>query len=106
MRRLRRSNYSWLISQALCFCLLLQGTGIAQALPLPPTRTFVSQAEFEAALAGPSPESRQASPVGDGFLEHLTAKAWSSVQGACIALVMRSAAWIQRTSQTVGGQNG
>ncbi len=66
MRRLRRSSSLWLVSQALCFCLLLQGTGIAQALPLPPTPVFVSQAELEAALAG-SPDSRPPSPDEHGM---------------------------------------
>ncbi len=43
MQHYRRSTPSWLISQALCFCLLLQGSGIAQALPLPPKQIFVSK---------------------------------------------------------------
>ena len=48
------------VVQALCFSLLLQGTGIAEALPLPPEQTFVSQTELEAALAGsPSPGSSE-----------------------------------------------
>ncbi len=35
MRNYRQTTSFWLTSQALCFCLLLQGSGIAQALPLP-----------------------------------------------------------------------
>jgi hypothetical protein len=36
-------------TQVLCFCLLLQGS-IAQALPLPPKKPFVSEDEFATAL--------------------------------------------------------
>ncbi len=49
MKHYRRTTSCWLISQALCFCLLLQGSGIAQALPLPPKKTFVSRSELETA---------------------------------------------------------
>ncbi len=54
MQHYLRSTSSWLISQALCFCLLLQGSGIAQASPrrgtngtspLPPKQSFVSELE-------------------------------------------------------------
>ncbi len=41
-RRGGKRNNPWLTSQALC-CLLLQSSGIAQALPLPPEQTFVSK---------------------------------------------------------------
>ncbi len=47
MKHYRRTTSCWLISQALCFCLLLQGSGIAQALPLPPKKIFVSKSELE-----------------------------------------------------------
>ncbi len=60
MQHYRRSKSSWLISQALCFCLLLQGTGIAHALPLPPKQTFVSQSELGAARLGPPADSEPA----------------------------------------------
>ena len=63
MRLERQSIAShWLIS-CLCFCLLLQGSGIAQALPLPPKKSFVSRAELELARAtAPSEE-----PAAPGF---------------------------------------
>ncbi|MCP3937443.1 MAG: hypothetical protein GY708_18980, partial [Actinomycetia bacterium] len=59
MQHYRRSTSSWLISQALCFCLLLQGSGIAQALPLPPKQSFVSESEFEAARLATIPDSAE-----------------------------------------------
>ncbi len=69
MQHFRRSTSSWLISQALCFCLLLQGSGIAQALPLPSKKIFVSQAELEAALGGsPSRESSEPSSAKNAAL--------------------------------------
>ena len=60
MKRYRRTTSCWLISQTLCFCLLLQGSGIAEASPrrgangtssLPPKKTFVSKSELESATA-------------------------------------------------------
>ena len=47
MKNYRRTTSCWLTSQALCFCLLLQGSGIAQALPLAPKQTFVSETEIK-----------------------------------------------------------
>ena len=38
MYNYRRTTSCYLISQALCFFLLFQGSVIAQALPLPPKR--------------------------------------------------------------------
>ncbi len=47
MRFRRRSVSFQSISQVLCISLLLQGSGIAQALPLPAKQTFVSKSELE-----------------------------------------------------------
>ncbi len=47
MRHYRQTTAFQLTSQALCFCLLLQGSGIAQALPRPPEKTFLSKSELE-----------------------------------------------------------
>ncbi len=58
MHNYRRTTSCYLISQALCFFLLLQGSGIAQALPLPPKKTFVTESELESARledSGPVP---------------------------------------------------
>ncbi len=66
MGHYRRTTSCWLISQALCFCLLLQGSGIAQALPLPPKQTFVSKSELEAAPSGAIPDPE---PAEGGLLE-------------------------------------
>ncbi len=86
MQRLRRSTALWLTSQALCFCLMLQGTGIAQALPLPPAQTFVSQTELEAAIAGrPSPAVKQSSPAKDGTLERFADETWTTTKDAGVA---------------------
>ncbi len=66
MKHYRRTTSCWLISQALCFCLLLQGSGIAQALPLPPKKTFVSKSELETGrLRSAIPDSE---PEVDGRL--------------------------------------
>ncbi|MCP3998027.1 MAG: hypothetical protein GY722_23650, partial [bacterium] len=68
----RRTTSCWLISQALCFCLLLQGSGIAQALPLPPKQTFVSKSELEAAPSDaiPDPESAAGGLI-EGFVDEV-----------------------------------
>ena len=66
MSNYRRTTSCWLICQALCFLLLLQGSGIAQALPLPPKQTFVSLAELEAPLDGAADPVPRA---GDGALD-------------------------------------
>ncbi|MCP3999051.1 MAG: hypothetical protein GY722_28910, partial [bacterium] len=72
-----------LTSQALCFCLLLQGSGIAQALPLPPKKIYVSQGELEARLAGsPSSESDKALAGEDGSPKRIFGRAWSSAGAA------------------------
>ncbi len=61
MHRDRQATSRWLISQALCFCLLLQGSGIAEATPhLPPEQTFVSRTELEAARPGMGPDPSEA----------------------------------------------
>ncbi len=58
MRHYRRTASCWLISQTLCFCLLLQGSGIAEAAAhLPPEQTLVSNAEIEALRNGAGPDS-------------------------------------------------
>ena len=47
--RFRRQAVSFHLGiQTLCFCLLLQGSGIAQALPAQPRKTFLSQDELDA----------------------------------------------------------
>ncbi len=52
----------WEAKQALCFSLLLQGSGIAHALPLPPKKTFISESELQAArLGGAVPGSESGS---------------------------------------------
>ena len=79
MRHLRQTGSFWLISQALCFCLLLQGTGIAHALPLQPRQTFVSHTELGAALGrSPSPEPDEPSATEDGPLTRFLSAARSS----------------------------
>ena len=78
MRRNRRSTSSWLISQALCFCLLLQGSGIAQALPLPPKQTFVSKDELDASRrhrAAPGADSPGEPGLLHRFLDDVRATA-------------------------------
>ena len=47
MRNYRRTTSCWLLSQTLCFCLLLQSSGIAHALP--PKMAYVSTADLEIA---------------------------------------------------------
>ncbi len=44
-----KNDISWLINQALCFSLLLQSSGIAQALPLAPKKNLVTKSELETA---------------------------------------------------------
>ncbi len=46
MRHFRQTTSFWLIAQALCFCLLLQGSGIAEALPLPPKQALLTESEL------------------------------------------------------------
>ncbi|MCP3996384.1 MAG: hypothetical protein GY722_15200, partial [bacterium] len=66
MGNYRRTTSCWLICQTLCFCLLLQGSGIAQALPLPPKQNFVSKSELEAARSSAIPDPE---PVAAGFFQ-------------------------------------
>ena len=75
MRRNRRSTSSWLISQALCFCLLLQGSGIAQALPLPPKPTFVSKDELQSARFVAA-----AAPAESGLWKRFAIGAWATAR--------------------------
>ena len=75
MRRNRRSTSSWLISQALCFCLLLQGSGIAQALPLPPKPTFVSKDELQSARFVAA-----ATPAESGLWKRFAIGAWATAR--------------------------
>ncbi len=83
MRHYRQTTSFLLTSQALCFCLLLQGSGIAQALPLPPKKIYVSQGELEARLAGsPSSESDKALAGEDGSPKRIFGRAWSSAGAA------------------------
>ncbi|MCP4055245.1 MAG: hypothetical protein GY739_19830, partial [Mesoflavibacter sp.] len=61
------------------FCLLLQSSGIAQALPLPPKQTFVSKSELEAApLRGP--ETDAGKPAAEGSLKRLVGEAWNAAE--------------------------
>ncbi len=62
MRCQSSTNFRRCISQFLCFSLLLQATGIAAALPLPPEKTFLTESELTADPAGthsaPAPSER------------------------------------------------
>ncbi|MCP3997324.1 MAG: RHS repeat-associated core domain-containing protein, partial [bacterium] len=69
----RQATSFQLISQALCFCLLLQGSGIAHALPLPPKRTFISQSELETARLGGAVPGSESGSVG-----HSVDRAWTT----------------------------
>ncbi len=61
MRYYRRTTSCWLIAQALCFSLLLQGSGIAEAAAhLPPEQTFVTKADLEAARRSTAPDEGRA----------------------------------------------
>ncbi len=83
MKHYRRTTSCWLISQTLCFCLLLQGSGIAQALPLSPKKTFVSKSELEATR----PEGAvPGHPVGGGFLARFVDKARTTAGDTGVAL--------------------
>ncbi len=80
MRCVSSSDFRRYISQLLCFSILLQTTGIAAALPLPPEKTFLTESELTAGSAGassaPAPNSRWSgvsdlldnawAPIGDG----------------------------------------
>ncbi|MCP4964023.1 MAG: hypothetical protein GY926_02185 [bacterium] len=80
MRCQSSTNFRRWISQFLCFSLLLQATGIAAALPLPPEKTFLTESELTADPAGthsaPAPSERWSNvldlledawtPIGDG----------------------------------------
>ncbi len=61
------------VSQFLCFSLLLQGAGIAEALPLLPKQTFVSKSELAA------PHSESESP---GTVERFVDRVRSSAEAA------------------------
>ncbi len=52
MRYANSSEFYRCISQFLCFSILLQTTGIAAALPLPPEKTFLTESELAAGSAG------------------------------------------------------
>ena len=81
MRLERQSIAShWLIS-CLCFCLFLQGSGFAQALPLPPEKAFITRHELETARLhrGAQAADRPAEP---GFLQRLAAAAWIEAEAA------------------------
>ena len=79
MRSWRRTVFFRRIIQILCFCLLLQGSGIAQALPLPPKKTFVSKDELAVA-----PFHRADSEVnaGQDILEGFGSDAWNATEAA------------------------
>ncbi len=84
MKHYRRTTSCWLISQALCFCLLLQGSGIAQALPLPPKKTFISEIELEATPAESAvPDSESA---GDGPFKRFANQAMAAAEATSVAL--------------------
>ncbi len=84
MHRYCRTTSCWLISQALCFCLLLTSSGIVQALPLAPAKTFVSKSDLESApVAGEVPGSAS---TGGRSLERFADAAWATAEKAGIAL--------------------
>ncbi len=65
MRHYRRTTSCWLIAQALCFCLLLQGSGIAEAAAqVPPEQPLVSKTELEALRNGAGPDSGESAAEG------------------------------------------
>ncbi len=80
MKHFRQTTSCWLISQALCFSLLLQGSGIVEAMPLPPKQTLLSETELEAALAGTEPP-QPSTESGDNLAGWLSS-AWSSAEEA------------------------
>ena len=88
----RRSLPCWLISQTLCCCLLLQGSGIAQALPLPPEKSFVTKGELEAPhLHQAGLEKEQ--PADPSSLERFISGTWRSAEAAGAELTR----WLEQT---------
>ena len=83
MKDYRRTTSCWLISQVLCFCLLLQGSGIAQALPLQPKKTFISKSELEAT---PEEGAASASDKSEGSLERFLDRARATADDAGVVL--------------------
>ena len=77
----RRSASFQSLCQALCVCLFLQGSGIAQALPLPPKKTYLTKHELETARLhrGAQAADRPAEP---GFLQRVAAAAWIEAETA------------------------
>ena len=77
MRQRRQAiAFQWIVS-GLCFCLFLQGSGIAQALPLPPKKRFVTAAELESASATSQSEKSTAPGLMQRFLADVQAGAES-----------------------------
>ena len=75
----RRSASFQSLCQGLCFCLFLQGSGIAQALPLPPKKAFVTKHETARLHRGAQAADRPAEP---GFLKRLAAAASIEAEAA------------------------
>ena len=80
MNNHRRTASHWLISQVLCFCLLLQSSGIAQALPLPPKQVFVSESALNTTpLASVVPDDESGE---GGFVRRFVAQAGITAEHA------------------------
>ena len=79
----RQAGSFQLIVQFLCFSLLLQGSGIAYALPLPPKKTYISNHELETAR---DPRASQAAgkSAEPGFLTRLATDARTMAEAAGI----------------------